>query len=80
MLCAVFLTGCSTKTVTRFLVVEVPQELREPCLVTARPYETIADIGLILTDHVECLDTSNGRIQAIDEIMTEAEQRVLEPQ
>jgi len=80
MLCAAFLTACSPKTLTEYLVVDVPEELRDPCLVEPRPYESIADVGLILTDHVECLDVSNGRIQAIDAILTDAELRVAEPQ
>lgn len=47
----------------------VPTELRQPCLVEARDYETLRDVALILTDHVEALDCANGRIVAIDEIM-----------
>jgi methionine synthase II (cobalamin-independent) len=37
--------------------------------VEARDYETLRDVALILTDHVEALDCANGRIVAIDEIM-----------
>lgn len=76
MLCAVFLTGCSTKTVTEYLVVRVDEDLRRPCLVAERPYESIADVGILLTDHVECLDTANGRIIAIDDTLKRAEAQI----
>jgi len=51
----------------------VPDELRQPCSVAQRDYDTLLDIALILTDHVECLETANGRIVAVDEILTKAE-------
>ena len=54
-------------------VPEVPKNLRTPCLVDDRPYETLTDVGLILTDHVEALDCANGKIKATDKILTEAE-------
>jgi hypothetical protein len=44
--------------------------LRQPCEVQAREYDTLRDVALILTDHVEALDCSNGRIMAIDAILT----------
>lgn len=47
----------------------VPTELRQPCEAGAREYETLRDVALILTDHVEALDCANGRILAIDEIL-----------
>lgn len=52
---------------------DVPAELRQPCLVEPRPYETLADVALILTDHVEGLDCANGKIVATDKILTDAE-------
>lgn len=47
--------------------------LLQPCVAPERPYETLADVALILTDQVEALDCVNGRIGAIDTILTEAE-------
>jgi hypothetical protein len=55
------------------VVPDVPAELRQPCVAPERPYETLADVALILTDQVEALDCANGRIGAIDTILTEAE-------
>lgn len=59
------------------IVPYVPEDLRLPCNVTVRSAETLKDVGLILADHVECLDTANGRITAIDEILKDAESRVV---
>ena len=55
------------------VVPAVPADLRAPCLVDARDYATLKDVALILTDHVEALDCANGRISAIDGILTAAE-------
>lgn len=52
---------------------EVPADLRTPCLVEPRDYSTLVDVALILTDHVEGLDCANGKIVAIDGILTDAE-------
>lgn len=38
-----------------------------------RPVETLGDIGLVLADYVEGLDTANGRIAATDCILSKAE-------
>jgi len=52
---------------------QVPNDLRQPCEVEARPYDSLRDVALILTDHVEALDCANGRIVAVDTILTEYE-------
>ena len=57
----------------RLIVPDVPQELRTPVEVPARQVETLADVGVVLADHVEALDTANGRITATDCILKEAE-------
>jgi hypothetical protein len=68
------MASCSAPPVeTRVVVPEVPADLRAPCLVAARDYATLKDVALILTDHVEALDCANGRLAAIDEILTAAE-------
>lgn len=69
--CATILTGCSMQT--ELVGPSVPTELRQPCEVEARAYETLRDVALILTDHVEGLECANGRIVAIDAILTEYE-------
>ena len=76
LLCALFLTGCSTPQAVEYVVPVVDKDLRTPCEVALREYESIADVGLIITDHVEALDCSNGKIVAIDEILTDAESEV----
>jgi hypothetical protein len=53
----------------------VDAELRQPVTVPPREAATLADVGLILTDHVQALDTANGRICAIDTTLTEFEAR-----
>lgn len=55
---------------------DVPTELRQPVQVPARPMVTLADVGLVLTDHVQALDRANGQIAAIDTILTTAEQEI----
>ena len=66
--CVMFLTACSqeVRVETRFVVPEVGQELRQPCIPPDRDYESVADAALIFTDHVECLNTANARIVATD--------------
>lgn len=68
------LSACSERTVTHLKIPEVPAKLRTPCQVQERPYGTLNDVGLILTDHVEALDCANGKIGAIDKILKTAEQ------
>lgn len=56
----------------RTVVPEVAAPLRTPCLVEPRPYETLSDVALILTDYVESLDCANGKIVTIDRILKDA--------
>jgi len=69
--CAITLMGCSQST--ELVGPQVPTDLRQPCEVEARPYDSLRDVALILTDHVEALDCANGRIVAVDTILTEYE-------
>lgn len=55
------------------IIPEVPTELRQPVTVPQRRAETLRDVGLLLADHVQALDTANGRIIATDCILTAAE-------
>lgn len=55
------------------VIPDVPADLRQPVTVPERRTETLRDVGLILTDHVEALEVANGRIVAIDCILTAAE-------
>jgi hypothetical protein len=61
------------RTVTKLIVPDVPKELREPVPVPARQVTTLADVGVVLADHVEALDAANGRITATDCILKDAE-------
>lgn len=61
---------------TRVVMPNVPAGLRQPCLAPDRPYETLADVALILSDQVQALDCANGHIAGIDTILTEAEASV----
>lgn len=69
------LASCGTEPVTRTVYVtpDVPEALRQPVTVPDRRAETLQDVGLILADHVEGLETANGRIASIDDILTRAE-------
>jgi hypothetical protein len=69
--CLTFLAGCNTEYV--YVVPNVPAELRAPVSVPVRPAQTLRDVGIILSDHVEALETANGRIVSIDCILTAAE-------
>lgn len=74
MIFAVCLTAsCGPETEYRYVTPDVPAELRTPVPVPKRKTETLADVGVILTDHVEALGKANGQIVAIDEILTCAE-------
>lgn len=52
---------------------DVPEYLRTPVAVPERRADTLADVGLILTDHVEALDTANDKITTTDCILDAAE-------
>lgn len=57
---------------TRVVVPDVPAGLLEPCLAPDRPYETLADVALILADQVQALDCANGHIAGISTILADA--------
>ena len=68
-------SACDPKVRIETVIVtpDVPEILRTPVTVPEREAETLADVGLILTDHVEALDQANGRITAVDCILDAAE-------
>ncbi|WP_172978089.1 hypothetical protein [Roseovarius sp. THAF27] len=65
--------SCGPETEIEYITPDVPAELRTPVPVPKRKAETLADVGVILTDHVEALGKANGKIVATDCILTEAE-------
>lgn len=67
------IASCTVETEYRNIVPDVPAALRQPVKVPDRKAETLADVGVILTDHVEALDRANGQISTIDCILTAAE-------
>ena len=76
IICAILaLSGCHWNRPTKieYVTPDVPKVLREPVAVPNRNADTLADVGLILTDHVEALGKANGRIVATDCILTAAE-------
>ncbi|WP_306130986.1 hypothetical protein [Roseovarius sp. MMSF_3350] len=74
MIFALCLTAsCAPKTEIEYITPDVPAELRTPVPVPKRKAETLADVGVILTDHVEALGKANGKIVAIDCILLDAE-------
>lgn len=69
----VFLAACAATPEYVPVLPDVPAELRRPVEVRPRPVSGLRDVGLVLADHVEALDAANGRIVAIDCILTAAE-------
>ena len=69
---ATICAACSppARVETRLVAPEVPAPLRQICAVAAAPATTLADVARLLTDHVAALDCANGRITAIDTILT----------
>ena len=55
------------------MVPEVPAALRAPCLVDPGDYTTLKAAARLVTDLAEGLDCANGRLSAIDGILTAAE-------
>ena len=64
---------CNPQTRIEYLVPYVPEQFRTEVEVPARPVDTLTDVGLVLTDHIEALDTANGKIRATDCILDNAE-------
>jgi len=68
------IASCSPRPVEyRNVLPDLPTELRTPVAVPERRAETLADVGVILADHVEALDAANGKIIATDCIWRAAE-------
>ena len=74
MISALFwVASCTPRIEYRNIVPDVPEPLRQPVTVPERRAETLADVGVILTDHVQALDRANGQIIATDCILAAAE-------
>ena len=72
-----FLAACAEPQIEYVPVVpDVPADLRQPVTVPVRQTDTLRDVALVLTDHVEALEVANGRIIATDCILTAAERGV----
>jgi len=70
-----WIASCSwTRVEYRNIVPDLPAELRTPVEVPERRAETLADVGVILADHVQALDAANGKIVATDCIWRAAEE------
>lgn len=54
----------------------VGDDLRSPVVLPDRPVSGLSSVGIILSDAVEGLELANGRITAIDCILTAAENSV----
>ena len=67
------LMGCEQQTQIKYVVPDVPEQLREPVATPERDVDTLQDVALVLTDHVEALGRANGQILAIDCILDAAE-------
>jgi hypothetical protein len=72
ILSVTFLTGCATPDVV-IRMPEVTPELRRICEGPELSAETLRDLAAILVDYDQALTCANGRIIAIDEILTEFE-------
>ncbi|MBU3000459.1 hypothetical protein KO491_11500 [Roseovarius nubinhibens] len=74
MIFALFwVASCTPKIEYRNIVPDVPEPLRQPVTVPERRAETLADVGVILTDHVQALKKANGQIAATDCILDAVE-------
>ena len=69
------ISGCAENERTVYVTPVVPESLRQTVHVPKRDARTLADVGILLTDHVEALATANGRIESIDCILDAAEAR-----
>lgn len=68
---AMLTTACSERV--EFIGPTVPLELRQPCELPDREVVGLRDVALLLTDYAETAECANGRIVAIDAILTEYE-------
>ncbi len=73
-----FLASCqafnATEPVVVLIVPEIDDELIAPRSVPDRGVSTLADVGVVLADHVQALDAANGDKAAIGRILDEASQ------
>lgn len=60
---------------TQVIVPNVPADLRAPCPISDRRAETLRDLAILATEHLGAAQCANGRIEAMDEILTDAEAR-----
>ena len=69
-----FCASCAATPVveTRVVVPVVPVDLLAPVTVPDRAVDPLADVGLILTDHVEALATANDHLAAVACILARA--------
>lgn len=76
----ILLMGCSPPPIDQvFLLVNVPAETRQPCPLSDRKVSTVKELAALATEHKGTALCANGKIAAIDEILTEAELKA-EPQ
>jgi hypothetical protein len=73
MCCAVLLTACDRSERIVYVVPPVPGILREPVRTPARQIETANDLAGGYLEARAALATANGRIVAVDCILTAAE-------
>jgi hypothetical protein len=73
LICAVFLTGCAERITTRWIVPDVPAELRRPVVVVCADGTTVRTLGECALSLRAGLDEANGKITAIDTILTNIE-------
>jgi len=72
----IFLTACvEAVTETVFVVPEVSVENRTPCPISQRPVRTNRDLAVLATEFLNTARCANEKIEAVDKILTDAEQR-----
>lgn len=71
--CCLSASCAEPKIEYRDVLPDIPKELRTTEKVPERELQTLTDVGIILTDHVQALDAANGKITAIDCIWRAAE-------
>lgn len=73
LLCPILLMGCTDpQTEYVYITPDVPATLRSPCPVSDRKAETYRDLAVLATEHLNTAQCANGRIVAIDTILTGA--------
>lgn len=68
------MVGCATpKIETKIVLPHIPAETRAPCDISDREVKTVKELAILATEHLRSAECANGKIEAIDEILTEAE-------